>query len=450
MASGAGAIRAGRAFIELLAKPNLEPGLRAAGARLKAWGNSLKAVGSKMAFLGAGITAPIVLATKQIAALDDMKKRLDFKDATGVAVSDEQVESAKAFDVALSGVGAKLALIATELASAVTPVIKEFSAWVTSIAGPVSKWISENKSLVQTIFKIGAAAAAVGAGLVLAGTALSLLGAAFTAVGAIASVVFSPFLLAIGAVAAVVGGLGYLFVTQTDTGKAAWSSFAGDAKTAWGGIVDAVKAGDLGRVFTIIGAFLKLEWTRVTSFLVGKWHELTNSIAEAMVSVGTGVLNGWASFTGELAKLWEQFIAFISGSDATEAINAIDDATRAQIEANNSGEAGAQGALLTAHEAKMEALRKEVEEAERKLRLASGGGLSAKMQSTSKLEPPAVEAALAKAGEFTRGVFGGGAVGQALGGGSNVADKILGAEKENGRTLKGIERNTRNMKPRFT
>lgn len=85
MAGNAGGIRAGRAFVEIGANDSsLVAGLKAAEAKLKAFGAGLTGVGTQLATLGAAITAPLLGAAKVFADagsdLNDMSAR------TGVSV----------------------------------------------------------------------------------------------------------------------------------------------------------------------------------------------------------------------------------------------------------------------------------------------------------------------------------------------------------------------------
>ncbi|MCC7409961.1 MAG: hypothetical protein IT442_17980 [Phycisphaeraceae bacterium] len=76
MAAPAGSIRAGRAFVELFADDSkLVRGLRAAEAKLKAFGAGVRNLGLKLAALGAAIVAPLVASTKVFAKMgDDLAK----------------------------------------------------------------------------------------------------------------------------------------------------------------------------------------------------------------------------------------------------------------------------------------------------------------------------------------------------------------------------------------
>ncbi len=72
----AGAIRAGRAFVELFADDSrLVRGLKRAEAKLKAFGEGVRNLGLKLAGLGSAIVAPLIASTKVFAQMgDDLAK----------------------------------------------------------------------------------------------------------------------------------------------------------------------------------------------------------------------------------------------------------------------------------------------------------------------------------------------------------------------------------------
>jgi uncharacterized protein YidB (DUF937 family) len=83
----AGAIRAGRAFIELFVdRKKFSEGLRAAGTQVTAWGKSVTATGRSMMMLGAGIAGPLLAASKVFATVGDDLAKLS--DRTGIAVEE--------------------------------------------------------------------------------------------------------------------------------------------------------------------------------------------------------------------------------------------------------------------------------------------------------------------------------------------------------------------------
>ena len=75
-----GAIRAGRAFVEIFAEDKaLVRGLKSAQRKLSNFGNGIKSIGTKLMGLGALITAPLIAGAKSAAsagaALWDMSER---------------------------------------------------------------------------------------------------------------------------------------------------------------------------------------------------------------------------------------------------------------------------------------------------------------------------------------------------------------------------------------
>ncbi|VTT97952.1 Uncharacterized protein OS=Isosphaera pallida (strain ATCC 43644 / DSM 9630 / IS1B) GN=Isop_2425 PE=4 SV=1 [Gemmataceae bacterium] len=136
------------------------------------------------------------------------------------------------------------------------------------------RWVAENKNLI--IAAAAGGAALVGLGVTLGVIKVALVAAA-TGVGAIGAA-FSLILSPIGLFTAAVGGFVALFATQTKAGRemcarigAGFMEFAGTAKSAWGGIVAALKSGDLEGAFEIAGAALELEWEKVMAYWTEQW-----------------------------------------------------------------------------------------------------------------------------------------------------------------------------------
>lgn len=85
MAGSSGAIRAGRAFVELFADDSkLVRGLKAAQAKLKAFGASVRAAGTKMMGLGAAVAAPLAGAAKVFSDMGDQIAKMSAR--TGISV----------------------------------------------------------------------------------------------------------------------------------------------------------------------------------------------------------------------------------------------------------------------------------------------------------------------------------------------------------------------------
>jgi len=80
-----GAIRAGRAFVELFADDSkLVRGLHRAEMKLKAWGQSVRDLGLKMAAVGAAVATPLLGAAKAFASVGDTLVHVS--ERTGISV----------------------------------------------------------------------------------------------------------------------------------------------------------------------------------------------------------------------------------------------------------------------------------------------------------------------------------------------------------------------------
>lgn len=64
-------IRAGRAFVELGVSDRLTAGLRRAQRRLQTFGNSVRAIGTRLTAISAGVGAGFALSTRVFAGFDD-------------------------------------------------------------------------------------------------------------------------------------------------------------------------------------------------------------------------------------------------------------------------------------------------------------------------------------------------------------------------------------------
>jgi len=77
-------IRAGRAFVELGVSDKLSAGLRRAQKRLKAFGDGLRSVGTRLTAIGAGAVASLLSTVKVFTAMGDTLDKMSKR--TGVSV----------------------------------------------------------------------------------------------------------------------------------------------------------------------------------------------------------------------------------------------------------------------------------------------------------------------------------------------------------------------------
>lgn len=209
--------------------------------------------------------------------------------------------------------------------------IEEFAKSAGRVIKTVREWVSQNKPLVMGAVAAGAALVVFGSAAVTAGGLIAGLGivigvvvAAFKLVVATVTGIVAAIASPLGIAVAALAGLGYLFATQTETGRTlarvvggelseAWGTLKDTALEAWGGILTALKRGDLqsaGEIalagldvafrqgmLTLRSAWNGLQayfvdgWTSSASAIGGVWEDLVSRLAELFVSLTAGILS---------------------------------------------------------------------------------------------------------------------------------------------------------------
>lgn len=224
----------------------------------------------------------------------------------------EDAQNARALSEAwrmMTAMGGKLSnVIGGALAPTLTTAIK----LITDASKSGIAWVKENVATARTLFWVAGAATVGGLAIVGLGTAFTLLGSAvggvvtvLSAVGAIVGVLTSPFtLIAAGAIAA-----GAAFLTMSESGKKAigflgshFASFLGVFKTTWGGITDALTAGDLALAGKIAMAGLKAAWLTGLEALKASWGDMWNALPAQFTS-------GWSVFMAKFTDGWGKFMS---------------------------------------------------------------------------------------------------------------------------------------------
>lgn len=263
-------------------------------------------------------------------------------DATGTAsdIAGTQLDTLKG-DVtilmsALEGVAIAVGeAFGTELRSAVRGV--------TSFLSALGTWIGENKQVVLSTVSIIAGILAAGVALIGLGGTIQLVAFGFgglaTTIGMVASLL-GALLSPIGLVLAGIGALGAYLIDTSDLGGQAldwlgkqFQVLKSTAIQAFGGIGDALAAGDLGLAARILWLTLKMEWQKginalnqqwveVKRFFVAVWTEAVYGAAEVAANAWAGLQVGWtetvdfladawALFTTGLTKTWNTAVGFI-------------------------------------------------------------------------------------------------------------------------------------------
>ena len=135
----------------------------------------------------------------------------------------------------------------------------------------------------------------------------------FTAFGAVVGFLVSP----IGMVIAALGALGAYLFTSTEAGGKALGWFGEkfgqlkeDGIAAYGGIVKALKSGDMGLAAKILWLTLKMWWKRGVGWLTGLWVDFKNYFIKIGIDAFTGLLLVGSKIWGGLEAAWAHTVAF--------------------------------------------------------------------------------------------------------------------------------------------
>jgi len=223
---------------------------------------------------------------------------------------------------------------------ALAPTLKAAGEWFKKAATSASEWVKANSGLIVSALKIAAIVVAVGIGLTLLGTIISGVGTAFgvlativTAVMAVLKVLAAviAFLASpVGLVIAAVVALGaiLLYVTGAGAKALAWLGdkfkvLKEDALASFGGIADALAAGDIALAAKILWLMVKMEWTRGVNFLEKAWLNFRNFFIKIGYDAWHGLLAlvetvwhalevGWMATVDFFASIWDGFTGFFA------------------------------------------------------------------------------------------------------------------------------------------
>lgn len=279
--------------------------------------------------------------TKLLPMISDLKALRERAQELGLVMSGENAAAADALGDALNDLKKTILGAGNGIMASLAPALTQFVRAATNAVLQVKQWATDNAGLIITVMKVAAGVAAAGAGLFIFGKAIM-------GVGAILGGLHSFIIWAVGGVQLLIGVLGMTIspalaigVAITAIGAAliylarntapvqavgnAIAVFAdgirgmvktavGDVMTAWGGITDALAAGDIGAAIKVVTATITLEWTRVTTWLQETWQgflvvwsNITTSIAGFMIDATAAIKSAWYSMMGYLTKLWEHW-----------------------------------------------------------------------------------------------------------------------------------------------
>lgn len=322
--------------------------------------------------------------TTLIPMLDELSDSLDRAKKLHIGMDANSAREAVEFTKSMKDLKSVMGGFAKIIGSAVAPVFKDLANWLVPILVQAKDWLKANKGLAVTLLKVSAGVVAVGgvvlglgtaiiwAGAVVTGFAAVLKGLAFVA-GKAWIAVTSPIALTIGALGLLAAAGGAAFLTLTNQGQVAatafseaWGGIKENTITAWDGIVDAMKAGDLALAAKIAWAGLKAVWAESLIALKTAWIQFKDWITGSMESIWTGIAKGMASAIGrdDLAATLDQMqsesdsarkrstAGQLAGIDRSQLTSAVEELNALRQKAADERANGIQGASVSAAGAK--------------------------------------------------------------------------------------------------
>ena len=326
----------------------------------------------------------------------------------GLGISSADVATAREFQGMMKEFEAVLKRVGFEIGRALLPALSQLRGKVQPFVEDVVKWVRENQGLVASLGHAGVVIAGAGAAVVGLGVAFKLAGAGLY--------VFKTALLVVtstpGLIAAALAGGAYAFFKYTAAGQQALTDLKDTALDAWGGISDALQAGDLNAALEVVlaglGVAWQSSWGKMSRYFKDTWSDLklvfmdtigdmilsSGFLTKAMLVFGTTVdkvLNKVGALSDEdLAKRLEtaEAGAKLAGSD--EGLKKLRDAVRNNALKGHADE----------HEANADDFEGELHEARNKLIAANARARIARERSRRPGEAPGGPGV----GDFTAGV----------------------------------------------
>lgn len=267
------------------------------------------------------IRAGAILLKEGVAGWDEFNGKID----EGLPVAEKFAILMNTMSGFLQRVWAGVQRLAVALAGSLGGGFGALTDRVVGLIDRVSAWIGQNRELVALVARVAGVLVGAGAALIGLGVAASATGGALGLMGTGIGVLLSPLSLTVGlAVAA-----GYALWTLSDTARQAFSAIKTVALDAFGGISNALKAGDIALAGRILWLSLQVQWQKGINYLNGLWqdfgvatidvfHGLSFGLARIMVEIWTGLRAAFVHgsgaiteiFAGAIDSLWVKWTRF--------------------------------------------------------------------------------------------------------------------------------------------
>lgn len=307
---------------------------------------SQKAAAAMAIFGGSG--------TDLLPMMENIKELRKEAKELGIAPSPESIAAADMLGDTIDKMKKVVGSAFFEIGAAVAPMAQDILDGFILAAKAVRKFVAENKPLIVTAAKVAIAITAAGAAIMAVGVAFIAAGAVIGGVLSVTSGVAAAFGVITAVLSAVLSPLGLLiaaltggavaWVKFTDSGKQTVAGFTGFITSAFtaisttvidtfGGIVDAIRGGDLELAGQIAMTGLRLVFMQALEGIQALFGDTIGTITAQLTSgdfsgawatVGSSILDSVALVTQGIVKL------FTGAADAVmekwqKTVNAISD-----------------------------------------------------------------------------------------------------------------------------
>ena len=277
---------------------------------------------------GTGCKALLPLLSGGAAGLAELAREAE---RLGLVISTKDAEAGHQLSLVFTRMWLTIKRVAFEIGAVLAPVFERAALWVLHAAVTTAKWIREQKPMVVLAFQIAAAITAVGAALIAVGATISFVGYALGALATICSVVASVwggivavfgFMISnVGLVTAAVASLGAILLNVTGLGERAanylrgvFLALAADAKATFGGIADALMAGDIALAVKVLWLAIKMEWIRGGNWLKEIWYAVSAALQKGFAALWYGAIATAVAAWNGIGNVVDTAVYYISGA----------------------------------------------------------------------------------------------------------------------------------------
>lgn len=316
-------------------------------------GNAITAIENPAAKTAAAMGIFGKAGAKLIPTLQDMGASIDEAKKFGLIMSTDDARKADALGDSFTLLKATAKSAAVAIGSTLAPSITTVARAISKAVSQVVLFIRENQDLViavaidiARVIALGAVITGIGIAFILAAKAiavviatLAVVGTVIGAAGAAISFLLSPVGLVVAAIvavsAALAGMAGYAIYSSGVVGRVIeylgkeFGWLLQTFKGAWGGIVDAIKAGNLKLAFEIVIAGAKLAWLEFKNWMVEKfdaigldWFDLWKSMKVAFATSISFMLVLLDRFLSELSGLAQMNLPGFFGNPIRDKLEA--------------------------------------------------------------------------------------------------------------------------------